>query len=505
MRILLLFSILLFTCFSNAQVFQWAKSGIPANADKIAVDRIKNSYVAGPGFIAKYDTLGNLIWQQSITAQGIAVDSNSNLYALGNFGTVVTIGSYVFTADGSHANTYLAKFDSSGTVQWATRSYSNEDAHPDGITVDEKGNPIIIGRFLDSLYLDSFFLDAPETNQIFLAKYSPDGTCLWAKHIESWSFGGGAIGPKIKSDNLGNSYISGHFVNFAKMDSLIIDAYGGDYDQDIFLAKIDSSGKFLWGTNIGGYGGSWEERSGPIDVDPIGNTYVSGTFGSNTLYLDSITLTNNIPYDLPFTAKFDPNGNCQWAVHGGNVPICAGKDGFYMSWPNLLYKYDGNVNLQWIKTVTGAFGQGVAAVNNTLYVTGSFNGTVSFDAFTLSDTIQRMFIAKLSNPIPLIEANFLKDSAFLLPSSITEKQTECSELIISPCPANNSISVNFSSSQKDSCILKICNAYGQNIFLETVKEVSFPKQIDVGALPKGIYFVEILQEQNHFVKKFVLQ
>ena len=119
-----------------------------------------NFYVAGNQYIAKYNSIGNFIWQQSINGfgvNGIDVDSIGNLYVTGMFYGTVTLGSFSLTSDVDHSDLYLAKFNTSGTIEWITRSYNNSGfAGVDAITVNEQCYPIIIGRFLDSLKLDNF-------------------------------------------------------------------------------------------------------------------------------------------------------------------------------------------------------------------------------------------------------------------------------------------------------------------------------------------------------------
>jgi hypothetical protein len=504
--ILFIFYILLSYNF-NAQTFEWANAGNSTGATKIVHDKTSAFYITGPQFIARYNSDGNILWQKNIIAydvKGVVCDSSNNVYITGVFGNqfpTLTIDNYSIVAEYGTNNTYLAKFNAAGTIQWLKQSHTNNYAQciPDGLTIDNQGNPIVIGRFNDSLYLDNFVFDAPLTNQIFLAKYSHSGVCLWAKQLVSGSFGGGYNGPKIRSDKLGNTYISGHYIgDSAQFDSVNIIPYhyGTSLGQDIFLAKIDSSGNFLWVKNIGGLG---QEISGTMDVDSLGNIYLSGYFSSAPAYFDNYTLTTS--FESYFTAKYDTDGNCQWAKLGNANAICAANDGYYTNAPGLITKFDTLGSFQWTKTVAGASNNAMVAENTDVYITGSYNGSVNFDTCALSSTSNQMYIAKLSNPDPPIITNIEK----------TENSTVFS---VYPNPSGNIITISIQSTNpKDVFPLKITNSLSQIVYSETIKEISgtFTKQIDLSSLPKGIYFLELQSnsagssQKRGEVKKIVLQ
>jgi len=89
-------------------------------------------------------------------------------------------------------------------------------------------------------------------------------------------------------------------------------------------------------------------------------------------------------------------------------------------------------------------------------------------------------------------------------------------MTVYPNPAKNTITIKFASADTPKiATLKINNSLGATVYSEVVKENtnSFTKEINgstsltinVVALPKGVYFVELLQGSNCSVQKFVLQ
>jgi hypothetical protein len=456
-----------------AQTFEWAKAENSVGSSFLVRDRMGNFYTAiSDQFVSKYNPIGNLMWQKSIIGfgvRGIDVDSVGNLYMVGMFYGTVAMDNFNLTSDGGHSNSYVAKLNTTGVVQWISRSHSNDSESLDGMTLDKQGNAIIIGRFFDIISFDGFTFNGPQTNQVFLVKYSANGTCIWAKHIESWTFSGGANGPEIKSDKLGNTYISGHYTNHATFDSITINAHG-EYDQDVFLAKIDSSGKFQWANVLGG---NSQEISGKMDVDIVGNIYISGYYSSAQAHFGNSILTTG--YFDYFTAKYNADGDCEWAKKMDAGTICAAIDGYYTNSPGLITKYDNQGNLKWTKTVTGANNNAMVAIDGTIYVTGSYSGTVTFDTCILSNANTQMYIAKLGAPI--------------ITTGVRQPPAK-NEFSIFPNPSGSIVTIITSiDDSQDPFIVKINDASAHCVYYEEMRDAS--KQIDLSHLSKGIYFVEL--------------
>lgn len=217
-------------------------------------------------------------------------------------------------------------------------------------------------------------------------------------------------GSSVTSDNTGNVYTTGYFFgsNFTFSTTTLINA--GNYDA--YISKHDNAGNFLWAKSIGG---AFDDVSNAVACDNSGNVFVTGYYTSSTLAIGAFTLTNLGGTDV-FVAKFDPNGNVQWAksfgdnmidepwgitTDGSNVFVtgqfqsntinfgtstltCNGGGDVFVS------KYDNNGNELWAKGF-GDIGLEIGyditiTTANDIYVTGSYKSpTLTFSTYTLTN------------------------------------------------------------------------------------------------------------------------
>jgi hypothetical protein len=233
----------------------------------------------------------------------------------------------------------------------------------------------------------------------------------WAK-----SFGGRSndFVSSITVDGSGNVYTTGYFSGTADFNP-----GAGTYnlisagETDIFVQKLDSSGKFIWAKS---FGGNTYDFGRSITVDGSGNVYTTGQF-QGTVDFDPGTDTANITsagkYDI-YVLKLDAAGNFIWAksfggssddygrsitVDGsGNVYSTGGFEGTVNFDPDTnttnitvakgysdiyVLKLDVSGNFIWAKSFGDTFGDGVTSItadgSGNVYTTGYFQGTVDFD------------------------------------------------------------------------------------------------------------------------------
>ena len=113
-------------------------------------------------FIAKYNTSGDLLWMQSgggsstDFSNGVAVDSNNNIYTVGYFNGGATFGTgadaqavsaALTIAGGVSQDAYLAKYSSAGRLLWIRTMGGATTDNFTNVAVDSVGNVYVGGSF----------------------------------------------------------------------------------------------------------------------------------------------------------------------------------------------------------------------------------------------------------------------------------------------------------------------------------------------------------------------
>jgi len=306
-------------------------------------------------------------WQWAVKAggidgdegQSIAIDGNGNQYIIGCFDEIATFGNHTLTTGGGK-DIFVAKLDSSGNWLWAIQAGGTDRDYGIDITLDGQGNAWVTGHFEGTASFGSHTLTANGEYDVFAAKLDSSGNWLWAVQAGGPDFD---YGTGIALDGAGNAYLSGYFYGTATFGSQSLVASGGESDADIFVAKLDPDGNWLWAVTAGG---TEDDAGFRIAVDGSGNACLVGMF-KNTATFGSQTLTASGDFDV-FVAKLDPSGNWLWAAGAGGIHPDSGYG-------------------------TALEDSGV------VYVTGLFMGTATFGSHTLTasadDTNTDIFVARL--------------------------------------------------------------------------------------------------------------
>ncbi|MCK4695233.1 MAG: SBBP repeat-containing protein, partial [Candidatus Cloacimonetes bacterium] len=227
---------------------------------------------------------------------GIAIDNAGNSYVTGYFAETANFGSYSLTSGGWRSDIFVAKMDVNGNWLWATQAGGTDHDVGYGITIDDVGNIYVTGWFNDIATFGYFSLNCSGDNDIFVAKMDADGNWLWATQA------GGTFydeGNSITIDATGNCYVTGSFGDIAFFGSYFLTSSG---DWDIFVAKMDVNGNWLWATQAGG---TDHDFGYGITIDDSGNSYVTGYF-ENIAFFSSYFLIGYGDNDI-FVAKMDAN------------------------------------------------------------------------------------------------------------------------------------------------------------------------------------------------------
>ncbi len=239
----------------------------------------------GDIYLAKFDSQGSIIWARQAggtsydNSGGVAADKFGNVFITGYYSGNSMFDSIFVTSDGS-AEAFIAKYDSSGIIQWV-KTINGVGTFESGnrIDDDEFGNIYAVCQFQDTVTVGSNILVSHGMNDICFAKLDPNGNYIWLKH-----FGGTGddFGYDIRVVGQGDHFLTGSFSGTCYFDSDTLISNGG---SDIFVLLLNSNGNIQWSKQTGGTG---DDIGWGIDAENTNRCFVSGSF-SNSVSFDSIS------------------------------------------------------------------------------------------------------------------------------------------------------------------------------------------------------------------------
>jgi hypothetical protein len=296
-------------------------------------------------------------------AQGIALDSNTNIYVLGMFASTTIINGTTLTNATGWPDMFLVKLRFGPSVpQWSKSLATDYTVANARVGCDAKGDSFVAGNFggtnitFGAVTITNYSSD--HADDIFLAEYDTSGNL---KHLNQLGGAGEDALGNMTTDTNGNCYLTGVFLSptfSAGNSNLTRQSVGGG---DCFTAKYDVNGNLVWleqgsdargicvaadsATNcyVGGLASGMAAFDGLspfnptttnflakysstggllwvrgdltignfIKLDAAQNIYTTGTF-SNSVHFGPLTLANNSASTI-YVAKYDPNGNALWA------------------------------------------------------------------------------------------------------------------------------------------------------------------------------------------------
>lgn len=317
-------------------------------------------------FIALYDSAGTLLWADQgvgghIKGKGVEFDPNGDVLVTGHYEDSATFGSFTIYSAG-YQNAFLVKYSATGTCLWASYGGGIYNAWASSVGVDSQGNSYITGAFKDTASFGVHTIITYGLNDVFLAKCSPAGNWIWARHAGGTNddYGNG-----IEVDVYGHIAVTGSFfdtVFFSPAPQIV--THGA---KDGFVAYYNPGGDCLW---VNGFGGTGEDKGIGVSTDNIGNVYVTGFI--KYLGIFGPIQKPSVGIDDVCLAKYTRTGQILWVDLAGGTANDYGKG-------IQVYK------------------QGVA------YVAGYYEGTASFGNTVITSKGNReTYVAKYRDGTPEI-------------------------------------------------------------------------------------------------------
>lgn len=480
------------------------------------------------GFITKLTPNGEWLWARAITSPnwaystGISIDNSGNIFVTGVFRNTVTIGSTTLAGTNDYSD-YVAKLDGSGDCIWI-RSVAGtiNGGHP-SIAHDGFGNNYLTGGFKHTCIIGDNTLSTPgDSTDIYVAKINGDGNWLWAHRV------GGVWHDQcndVNADAAGNCYITGSFQNTASFGDTELECQGW---SDIFVAKLDGFGNWLWARGVGG-GGSANDWGEAIAIDEAGNCYVVGSFHVNANFGD-ISIVSGTGFLNFFVAKLDAGGNWLWARNGTGANlgvtisdihttadgICTITGRFFgwlyindiilddigWTWDLVVLKIDSDGDWLSALSVNGEESDSTIyelAVDSSYHtiVVGDYFNSLSFGPHTLPDnnSSYNAFVAKLA-PDSSPTEDPSHSGAIMLP--------RLSEVSPNPFRRGNVAQMKAYLPMGETGYISIYNLRGELVWNSRLASGEHELSVDLSDHPTGVYLCRLMAPSGTTVRRFVM-
>lgn len=450
--------------------------------------------------LIKTDSNGDTLWTKTFgglnTDYGNSVDQTTDSgYIVAGF-MEITTGNW----DG-----YLVKTNSSGNLVWS-KIFGGT-----GYDIATAVHQTIDGGYIVS---GGFSITGVPAN---LIKFNSNGNIVWTRELIS---SGGANDVKQTSD-------SGYIVT------------GSDY-SDVFLAKTDASGNFLWSKT---YGGTSVDRGGSVQQTMDGGYIITGNI-----------FDGGIGYHYSHLIKTDANGDTLWVkVYGGTVDdrghcVQQASDGgfivtglssvyntFISSGDVSLFKTDSIGNALWAKAYSGisndvgySFSQTpdggyiITGLNNYPFIGKNYLYLIKTDSSGNSgcnDTTWMPSVIPYSMQVSVPSFNN-SSPAMIATSPVTitggsgTVNTLCTTVglneitskhlfLIFPNPSSGNFIISFERTIMKGSV-EILNILGEKVFAENIFNES-KKGINLKNILTGIYFVKVFDGEEYYCKKVIIE
>jgi len=239
----------------NLSPLQWSGNGPSGQTPQLSVGPNGNVLVVGvnhplsgaiTGVIYYFDSNLSLQWSrqlsisgQSLLCYGGVIDNNANIYVYGT------------TSLGGGATCFLAKYNSSGVLQWQRFINSLADVsseHGENITVDNAGNVYLVV--------------ANTTAGVGIVCYDSNGNQVSVYGLDNAS--GGISYNSINFDGTGNLYLTG---------TTLLAPYPSAYIP--VISKVTTSGTSVWHRGFGFNANVTNNYANAYNLHVIGQTYYS--------------------------------------------------------------------------------------------------------------------------------------------------------------------------------------------------------------------------------------
>jgi hypothetical protein len=282
--------------------------------------------------------------QPDTEIKDVAKDAAGNLYVTGHSG-----------ASNNNHNILIRKYSPLGQLLFSMELGGSDQDFGEALALDGQGRFYVTGSFrtpsvdfdpgpgIDMIEIDQTCIYGGQA--FFLSCYDVNGNYQWTRSFSTCAnpFGCGGqnytSGKDLVVDPSGNILVTGA-VSFSKPG--ILNGPTTACGTDVFIAKYNAQGAFIWGRNMG-TNGIFVDEGKSIALDNAGNIYLTG-FLSPGVHDFGIPPLNSYfvnvqGYGSFFLARYDSSGLVTWV----NVPQPSGNGVSSSEAANLIVGSSGQI------------------------------------------------------------------------------------------------------------------------------------------------------------------
>jgi len=237
----------------------------------------------------------------------VAMDNDGNTYTASHFYGTIRVGTRTLTAAGSR-DTYVAKFDRTGTLVWVRQIMGTGYKSAEAISVNNQGRVALVGYLSGNMKIGTSNYNSNGGDAYVVTFSASNGATQW------WNVVGGSntqVGRAVTFAPNGTVYVAGNFRGQVGDGWWTQNSEGG---YDCFLASFSSSGSMSWVRNVGG--GTGECYPTDIAANDANDALITGYYYGQVVLdpwnnrTDSTHTTANGPD--AFVSAFGTNLQYKW-------------------------------------------------------------------------------------------------------------------------------------------------------------------------------------------------
>jgi hypothetical protein len=247
--------------FTAAGQFEWAKQFGDAETQEawdLATDQQGNVLLTGyalgnlnfgdglttgagmpDAILAKFDGNGSALWSHRFGdaglqfGQSVAVDSNANVFMVGEVDGSIDFGDGPYTSAGGY-DLFAVKFSADGALEWHREFGDAANQSSIVAAVANNGDLLLTGMAEGQTYFDDITISSAGSSDAFVARITREGAVCWARGMGDASF---QAGTAIAVDGQNNVLVAGKMVGSIEIDGLSASTVQ-DTDLSLFLVRL---------------------------------------------------------------------------------------------------------------------------------------------------------------------------------------------------------------------------------------------------------------------------